>query len=250
MVLLTRIDARNPGTLTGAGNNTYLIDGPEPALVDAGVGHPDHVEEVARLLDGRALSRVLLTHGHPDHASGVPALLAHWPRARVCRWFSEVSGGEHELRDGDRLPAGDGWLTTVHTPGHAPDHVCFIDLETRDLFCGDMMTATTSIMVPPAARGGSVRDYLHSLTRLSDLAPAIAWPGHGDTIDDPGRRIEQYVAHRLERERQVLDCLAEGITDLDAIVARVYAETPRDLWLAARLTIEAHLEKIAEDRGN
>lgn len=249
MVLLTCISARNPGTLTGPGNNTYLIDGAEPALIDAGVGHPAHLDDVARALDGRALRRVLLTHGHPDHASGVPALRARWPGAQVYKWRDDDEPAWLPLRDGGEVAAGNERLRVLHTPGHARDHVCFWHEPTRTLFSGDMMTASTTIMVPPAARGGSLRAYLASLRRLAALEPAVAWPGHGAVIADPAGRIAEYLEHRAERERQVVACLADGLSAIDAIVARVYADTPSDLWPAARLTVEALLEKLEEDRA-
>jgi glyoxylase-like metal-dependent hydrolase (beta-lactamase superfamily II) len=245
MVLLTTLLARNPGTLTGPGNNTYLIDGAEPTLVDAGVGHPEHLDELAAVLGGRALARVLVTHGHPDHASGVPSLRARWPGVAVHKWTSAGDAANWlPLRDGEVIRAGDQQLSIVYTPGHAVDHVCFWHTPSRELFCGDMMTKTTTIMVPPSSRGGSLADYLESLRRLAALEPTVAWPGHGDVIDAPVQRIETYLAHRAERERQVQACLDEGVTDIDAIVARVYADTPTDLWPAARLTVEALFEKL------
>ncbi len=239
------LNAGNPGTLTGPGNNTYLLDGDEPVLIDAGVGHPGHLDAIAAALKGRPLARVLVTHGHPDHASGVPHLRRRWPGVVVCAWV--VPHGEpgwRTLRDGDVVAAGDRTLAVVHTPGHAADHVCFWDAGTRELFCGDMMTRDTTVMVPPASRGGSLRDYLDSLRRLAALDPVRAWPGHGPVIDTPVARIAEYLAHRAERERQVRACLADGVTDPDAIVARVYADVSRDLWPAARLTVEALLEML------
>lgn len=247
MVLLTNIPARNPGTLTGPGNNTWLLDGAQPTLIDAGVGHPEHLDELAHHLAGRALARVLVTHGHPDHASGVPALRRRWPSVAVHKWPSADAPDLEPLHNGEQVSAGDVRLEVVHTPGHAVDHVCFWEPQSRGLFCGDMMTATTTIMVPPAARGGSLRDYLASLERLSALSPVVAWPGHGPVIEYPVGRISEYLAHRAERERQVLACLDQGVTDLDAIVARVYLDTPRDLWPAARLTVEALLEKLGRN---
>lgn len=245
MVLLTTILARNPGTLTGPGNNTYFIDGHEPTLVDAGVGHREHLDELAGLLAGRPLARVLVTHGHPDHASGVPALRARWPNLAVHKWPAAGDPADWlPLRDGEVVQAGDESLTVVYTPGHASDHVCFWHLPSRELFCGDMMTRTTTIMVPPKARGGDLKSYLDSLRRLAALEPQRIWPGHGDVIDAPLERIETYLAHRALRQRQVQACLDAGVTDLDAIVARVYADTPSDLWPAARLTVEALLEML------
>lgn len=247
MVLLTNIPARNPGTLTGPGNNTWLLDGARPTLIDAGVGHPEHLDELARHLAGRPLALVLVTHAPPDHASGVPALRQRWPSVAVHKWPAADAPHLEPLHDGEQVSAGDALLKVIHTPGHAVDHVCFWEPQSRGLFCGDMMTATTTIMVPPAARGGSLSDYLASLKRLSALDPEVAWPGHGPVIGDPVGRVAEYLVHRAERERQVLACLDQGVTDLDGIVAMVYADTPRDLWPAARLTVEALLERLGRN---
>lgn len=240
-----RVPALNPGTLTGPGNNTWLLDGEEPALIDAGVGMAGHLDAISAHLNGRPLVRVLVTHGHSDHAAGVPALRERWPGIEARKWIMPGDEGWLPLREGDRVRAGDAWLTVVHTPGHAPDHVCFWQPEVRGLYCGDMMTATTTIMVPPASKGGNLRAYLDSLRRLAGLNPATAWPGHGPVIEKPVERVREYLEHRAMRERQVQACLDQGITDVDAIVARVYADIPQELWPAARWTVEALLEKLA-----
>jgi hydroxyacylglutathione hydrolase len=224
------IPAANPGPLTGTGNNTWLIDGAEPTLVDAGVGGAEHLDAIARALRGRALARVLVTHGHADHASGIPALTAR---------------GWRRLSDGTRVRAGDIELVTLHTPGHAEDHACFWHEATRDLFTGDMLIAHTTVMIPEGG-GGDLADYLASLERLKALAPARAYPGHGAIIDRPVTLIEEYLAHRALRDRQILACLADGITDVDAIVARIYTGVPAAVLPAARLTVKAHLRKLRE----
>lgn len=239
------LTAANPGPLTGAGNNTWLMDGAEPALIDAGVGAAEHIEAIAAALTGRSLVRVLVTHGHPDHASGVPALRARWPGLEVCAWLAGNSES-HGLADGDSVMAGDRRLVAIHTPGHAPDHLCFWDAPRRDLFGGDMLIAGTTVMIP-AGKGGSLRAYLESLERLAALRPDRILPAHGPVIDRPLELIAQYVEHRRQREAQILECLAAGIADVDAIVARVYPDVPAAVRRAAALTVQAHLEKLKDE---
>jgi len=232
--------------MTGSGNNTWLINGAEPALVDAGVGATAHIEAIAAALGGRVLTRVLVTHGHVDHASGVPALQAKWPAIEACKWLDGDERGWTRLRDGQVIQAGDATLTVVYTPGHAIDHVCFWDQAARDLYAGDMVARGTTVMIP-ASRGGGLRAYLSSLDHLAALRPARILPGHGPVIEDPLEVIAEYVEHRRMREAQVASCLLDGLTNPDAIVARLYPALPIALRPAARATVEAHVQKLRED---
>jgi glyoxylase-like metal-dependent hydrolase (beta-lactamase superfamily II) len=241
------IPALNPSDLTGrAGNNTWLLDGAEPALVDAGVGVPAHVDAIAAALGGRALRRVLVTHGHSDHAAGVPALRARWPALEAWKWPGPGESGWRALAEGERIRAGDAALTIIHTPGHALDHVCFWDAASRDLYGGDMVVLGSTVMIP-GDRGGGLRAYLASLERLAALAPARILPGHGPIIGDPAALIAEYLDHRRLRDTQVAACLAEGLTDPDAIVGRMYPDLPAPLRFAAVATIESHIRKLRED---
>jgi glyoxylase-like metal-dependent hydrolase (beta-lactamase superfamily II) len=235
------IPAHNASTWTGpTGNNTYLFPGRMPTLVDAGVGKPEHVDAIARELGGRPLALVLLTHGHPDHASGVPAILARWPEARVRQY----GVGTEPIADGNVIDVGDGALTAVHTPGHAPDHVCFAD--GSDVFCGDLARAGGTIVIP-AGRGGDLTDYLASLGRVRRLRPARLLPGHGPIIENPDAVIDGYVRHRAQRDHQILSALKEGLSAPEEISSRIYGTLAPELTKAAAQTVLAHLIKLSRE---
>lgn len=229
------IPAGNPSEWTGpTGNNTWLLNGREPALVDAGTGEPSHLDALERALDGAPLIRVLVTHWHPDHVKGLPALKDRWPRLIVI----ESAGGP--------VPAGDGVLEILPTPGHSPDHLCFFDRDAGDLYCGDLARMGGTIVIP-SRKGGDLRQYLASLQRVRDLAPRRLLPGHGPIVDDPIALMDKYIAHRAEREQQILKAMLDGARTVDEIVRRVYPTLPTSLSDAAADSVRAHLAKLRDE---
>ncbi len=242
------LSAGNPGVFTGSGNNTWLLDGAEPALIDAGVGVDAHVDAIAEALGGRPLARLLVTHGHTDHASGRPALVARWPELECWKWPREDDDPAwRHLTDGQVLRAGDRSLRVVFTPGHARDHVCFWDADAAALYAGDMLVLGSSVLIP-GSRGGGLRAYLDSLRRIDRLSPAVVYPGHGDVIEQPAKLIARYIEHRLARERQIRELLPEIGPDPDAFVNRLYPGITDALRPAARQTVEAHLDKLRDEQ--
>lgn len=229
------IPAGNPSEWTSpTGNNTWLLEGREPALVDAGTGRAEHVDAVARALEGAPLARVFITHWHPDHVSGLPALKDRWPRLLVIE------------SAGDPVPAGHGMLEIVPTPGHAPDHLSFYDREAADLYCGDLARLGGTIVIP-ASKGGDLRAYLASLRRVRDLRPRRLLPGHGPIVDDPIALIDEYIAHREQREQQILQAILDGARTVPDIVRRVYPALPASLSAAAADSVRAHLVKLRDE---
>jgi glyoxylase-like metal-dependent hydrolase (beta-lactamase superfamily II) len=251
------IHARNASEWTGpTGNNTWLLTGREPALVDAGVGHPEHLADIERALDGATLARVFITHGHPDHVGGLPALHARWPELEVIRFrppdrlrpdSAESAEALRAIAAGERFAAGDTTLLVIPTPGHAPDHLCFFDEASGDFYCGDLARLGGTVVIP-AAKGGNLREYLASLERVRALQPRRLLPGHGPIVDDPIALIDEYIAHREFRDRQILGAIAAGARTADEIVERVYAGLSPALKRAAADTVEAHLRKLREDQ--
>jgi len=244
--------AFNPGPITGEGNWTWFIPGSVPTLIDAGTGESRHLEGVEEALDGASLAQVLVTHGHGDHASGAPVLQQRfgvsrfrkmpWPE-RDAKW--PVSWDA--LGDSDRVPAGDTELTAIHTPGHAPDHLCFWHEQSRTVFCGDMAIQGSSVWIP-ARLGGNLADYLASLERIIALNPARMLPAHGPVIDDPMRLLRDYVTHRLEREEQIISAVRAGERTPEAIVARVYPGLKESLVPLALESVKAHLLKLQQEK--
>jgi glyoxylase-like metal-dependent hydrolase (beta-lactamase superfamily II) len=245
------VHACNPGPYTGDGNWTWLIRGRVTTLVDAGTGDRKHLAALERALDGDSLSQVIVTHGHTDHASGVTALAAKFPGVR----FLKMPWPERDTRwpapweplgDGSTVAAGDETLTAIHTPGHAPDHLCFWHAESRTLFCGDLAQKGTTIYIPPNLQG-DLMAYLSSLERALALRPAQLLPAHGPVIDEPAALLRGYIEHRQEREQQIVALLRQGPIGPDAIVARLYRGLKETLVPMARESVLAHLLKLARE---
>jgi endoribonuclease LACTB2 len=245
--LIIPLHAGNPGAMTGSGNWTYLVTGAVPVLIDAGVGTPDHLTAIAtHQPDGPA--HVIVTHAHPDHASGAEAIAQRWLQTRFWKFPWPGRDGKYrvhwnDLTDGQAVAAGDDQLEVIHTPGHAPDHICLWHPGTKTLFCGDLLVLGSTVVIPASA-GGSLADYLVSLRRVDALGPAQILPAHGPRIEDSGPLIHEYINHRDERERQVLAAVSEGRATIVAIAEHIYVGLIPALHVMARETVLAHLQKL------
>jgi glyoxylase-like metal-dependent hydrolase (beta-lactamase superfamily II) len=238
------LPAGNASSWTGpTGTNTYLLTGAVPALVDAGIGDPAHVEAIAASLGGVRLARVLITHGHTDHVSGLDALRERWTPLFV---FDPRDPEIVRTQGSQRIAAGDGYLMPIHTPGHSPEHFCFLDESAGDVYCGDLARANGTIVIP-GRRGGNLRQYLESLTRIRDLRPRRLLPGHGPIVTDPASLIEGYLAHRADREAQVIDALRRRPATAEEIAPEIYGRLSDGIEAAAEETVYAHLMKLKED---
>jgi len=245
------LHAANPRPITGAGNWTWLLPGRVPTLIDAGTGEPAHLDALAAALDDSTLAQVLVTHGHTDHASGAPALAARHPHATFRKLPWPERDGKwpvvwNPLRDDEEIAAGDVTLTAIHTPGHAPDHLCFWHEKSRSVFCGDLAIQGTTVWIPVSLQG-DLAAYLASLERVVALNPSQLYPAHGPVIDEPVALLRQYLDHRREREAQVIEALRAGDSDPGAIVDRVYAGLRPSAVPLARESVLAHLLKLQRE---
>jgi glyoxylase-like metal-dependent hydrolase (beta-lactamase superfamily II) len=236
--------------MTGTGNWTYFLPGRHPVLIDAGVGVPAHLEAIRETAAGGP-AHVIVTHAHGDHITGVTQLAAEWPATRFSKWpwperDSAFPVAWEDLGDGDVIHAGDDELHVLHTPGHAPDHVALWEPSTRTLFSGDLVVAGSTVVIP-ASLHGSLADYLRTLERLLQLAPARLLPAHGPPIDEPEAIIRHYIDHRQQREAQIVDGLRQGDQTVEALVARIYVGLDPALLPMARESVAAHLRKLEAD---
>lgn len=224
---VTRVRASNASPLTLDGTNTYVAGG---WVVDPGPDDPDHLDAVAAAA-GPRVEGIVLTHGHPDHAEGAPAL-------------ADRLGVSVVRPDG---ASSVGPFSVIATPGHSPDHVSL--LLGPLLFAGDMVLGEGSVFV--GGGEGSMAAYLDSLRRLLELDLEAILPGHGPVVWEPHAKLEEYLAHRLDRERRVLEALDGGAATRDEVLDRAWSEVDLDavpyLRMAAGLTLDAHLEKLFAD---
>jgi glyoxylase-like metal-dependent hydrolase (beta-lactamase superfamily II) len=240
--------APNPSMMTGPGTNTYLVgDGDALACIDPGPEDDRHlaaIEDAVRAVHGH-ISTVLLTHSHPDHRP-LAKRLAERSGASMLAHDPDGDGAQR-LRDNEVVQVGGVALRAVHTPGHASDHLCFHDAEAGELFSGDhLLSGMTTVINPP---DGDMSDYMDSLQRVLALRPRLIHPGHGGTIENGVAAIEEYIAHRLEREAQVEDAVrrrGEATAPID-VVPQIYAAYPRELHVWAARSVQAHLDKLVRD---
>jgi glyoxylase-like metal-dependent hydrolase (beta-lactamase superfamily II) len=240
---VVRVLAPNPGPFTLEGTNTWIVGERPSVVIDPG---PDHAGHLRSVLEAAApIHSVLLTHRHPDHAPGAARLAA---AVRVPVYAFHPEAGERPLPDGEVVGAGTLRIRAVHTPGHTADHVAFFLESDAALFTGDAVLGRgTSVISPPE---GDMAAYVASLRTMLGVGARVIYPGHGPVVSDPRAKLEEYLAHRAERERQVIQALARGRETPEEIVALVYAmEIPESMFPAAARSVLAHLLKLeAEGR--
>lgn len=240
--------APNASVYTGPGTNTYLVSSRAgPCLViDPGPDHEGHLREIARAAASHgALQGILLTHQHPDHSDGAARLRAMTGAPILASQYAGTALADVTLDDGEVVRAGERVLRALYTPGHRFDHLCFLLEDARILFAGDVVAGSGTVVIAPPE--GDLAAYLASLRRLMTLDLTQILPGHGPAIDAPREKLAEYVAHRLDRERQVLAELRAGNAAVEALVAAIYPDLDPALDEAAALTVTAHLLKLEHD---
>jgi len=231
------VRASNPGPLTLSGTNTWVL-GREPAwVIDPGPAMEDHLERLCAEIDARGgLGGVALTHDHHDHSEAVAELRREHPAPLAAgRGAVEVL-----LADGVRF----GPLEALATPGHSSDHFALV--AAGACFTGDAVLGSGSVFISP--HRGAMAGYLRALASLRAREDFdVLCPGHGPPVWDAHARLEQYMAHRIDRENHLIAALGEGRRTVAELLDAVWADVPAPLRPAATATLAAHLDKLEEE---
>ncbi|RMF18134.1 MAG: MBL fold metallo-hydrolase [Alphaproteobacteria bacterium] len=264
---ITRVVARNPKDYTWIGTNTWIVGDDRLAIIDPGPAQSEHVEAVLEAIAGRPVVGIFITHSHNDHApAALPlakatgaTIFGHSPLDPMIADLTDEDIDlsvvpDCRLGDRARLEIEEGLLIeAVHTPGHFPNHLCYLlhdlrrshegGVSRRMLFSGDhVMGWATTVIAPPL---GNLEHYLDSLLRLQRLPVTRYLPSHGPEIPDGPDYVRQLIAHRRFRESQIVECLERGVRDPAEMVARMYEGLSPRLEKAAALSVQAHLDFLA-----
>ena len=257
---IRRVIARNPSPFTLYGTGTYIIGRGRVAVVDPGPADEAHVDAILQATTGETITHMLVTHTHMDHSPGCRLLAAHTDAStygygghgagKIAAGVVVEEGGDMDfqpdviVRDGD-VVEGDGWsVACVHTPGHTSNHICYAFGEEAALFSGDhVMGWSTSVVSPP---DGDMANYMDSLELLLDRDDAVYWPTHGPSITDPKPHVRAFIAHRREREAQILGQLAAGPRRIADMVPVMYENVPGHLHPAAARSVLAAMALLVE----
>jgi len=242
-VTAARISVDAP-TRAPTGQTAAYVLGREDALLVDPAARTERLDEAVA---ERGVAHLAVTHHHPDHVGAVAEYAAEfdltvWALAGRADAFAAATGvgSDRVLRPATVLPTTPP-TTVVDTPGHAPEHVAFAAGE--DLVTGDLAVAEGSVVV--GAPEGDMRAYLTSLRRVHARNPDRLLPAHGPVIEEPRATCERLLAHRLDRERRVLDAVRNGAETPEDLVEAVYEKDVSDVYDLATATVVAHADKLA-----
>ncbi|KAE9551324.1 hypothetical protein FO519_005475 [Halicephalobus sp. NKZ332] len=211
-----RILGQNPGPFTLQGTNTYLVGtGKKRILIDAGEpGITEYISKLKDALGDAEIEAIVATHWHQDHVGGIENVrkLAgkNVPVYKFKRQDASEDAKDYKIvEDGYELSTEGATLKLLYTPGHTTDHMAVLLKEENAIFSGDC---------------------------------------HGPIIESPEAKIQEYIHHRMERERQIVAALSptDSMTSMDVTNA-VYQNLSTFVKLGALSNVKHHLTKLIKD---
>ncbi len=258
-----RTETLPPATHT----NCFIVGRKKFVVIDAASKDGAEQQKLFALVDrmieaGCVCGEIIVSHLHPDHFGGETALQKHLKEkfdleipVSAHKLTAESLDGKIEIQkfitdeQNFNLQDENGAefeLTALHTSGHARGHLCFYDAAKGFLLSSDNVVGTGSVVIAPPE--GNLLDYLNSLERMKNLPGLKHLCGsHGSAIFDAKAKIESYISHRLEREKQIVSAIESGAKTPSEIREIVYQNLDEKLFRLAEKSIEAHLEKLAAE---
>ncbi|NNE74790.1 MAG: MBL fold metallo-hydrolase [Acidimicrobiales bacterium] len=151
---------------------------------------------------------------------------------------------DETIADGDAIETPHWTVTAVHTPGHISNHLCFALTAEHALFSGDHVMGWSTTIIPPP--DGSMASYLDSLDKVLRRTEDLYYPTHGPPIPNAHPFVTSLRDHRLERERQIIDQLAQGERTIGELVAVLYTHVGPELHRPAARSVLAHLGHLED----
>lgn len=247
--------------------NCFIVGSKEFVVIDAASKDKNEQEKLFMyvdqlIADGGSCKAIIVSHLHADHVGGEIALKKHFfdKFGAEIRVFAHEKTGEslgqaihfdEFIDDEDVFKLADSvgnsfLLTALHTPGHARGHLCFYDEEFGFLLTSDNVLSLGSVLI--ALPEGDMTDYLSSLERMKNLPNLNFLCGsHGAANSNAKRKIQEYIVHRLEREKQILDAMNTGAQTPEKIAKIVYQNLDPNLFPLAIESVRAHIAKIEKD---
>ncbi|CAI5442079.1 unnamed protein product [Caenorhabditis angaria] len=247
---VTRVIGHNPGPFTLQGTNTYLLGtGEKKILIDTGEPNiPEYISALKSQLQNSKLECIVITHWHGDHVGGIDNIISEILENQKIPIYKMKRDGDQGIErfqyidDGFSVGVEGATLKFIHTPGHTADHFALWLEEEKSLFSGDCILGEGTTVFE------DLHDYMKSLNLIKSLKPSRIYPGHGPVIEKVDEKVDEYIEHRMKREREILEVLKknEEISSMD-ITNQVYASSPWAVRLAALNNVKLVLKKLQKD---
>lgn len=249
MTRISPVRAPNPSPMTLTGTNSYILDdrAGHAICIDPGPAIPRHIDAIVQVCGQLecVIEWIAVTHGHPDHASGA-TLLRQRTGARLAA-HSNTLAPDRLLKNNEEVAAGGVILRAIEAPGHSADHLVFYDTSESALFTGDVILGEGYVLI--AAPDGDMRAYQQTLRALLRDYPQARtiYPGHGDPIAEPRKKIQEYLQHREARESEIVAALRARAQTISELTQTIYPQLDPKLAPAAAAQVQAHLDALARE---